>query len=978
MIDELYITDGTDANTIVLHGNEAGLRVKSWDPLILPFKGGGVWNDNPFVEGKVPVMAVEDDVADSFNLTATGGTQDSLIRVLRELRRVLSLAVSYWNSDIGIRPVYLKKRANCETNYTYTVIKSWATPDDPDPFNNPFISTGGSGNSSDSDLILVVTHGSWLGNPPGLGTCVPVDGQIFYAKLSGTNLVVNGGFETAGGGGADVFGTWTETAGTGTIVRDTVEKRTGAASAKLTGGVGAVAELRNQFSVIKGTHYYWEFYYKTPVATAQVFIYDVTNSIGIAGTLATLPASPAGYTRYFGEFTTAANCNTILVYLSSPTANGTVINYDDVYLAFYQSQYMGNPPVCRSNLIYNGDFEYGPSTAIANNWTLSAGTLTSILRDTGDKFTGAYSVKFTAGAGGQSGFIVTAPGITYPSKRKYKITARFKVVANGSFIFDTKLVLGGVTTFLYSSRSLSTPGWDTHSWIIDYPDGGLALQVGVTFTSTGAGSGYVDAFEMVPIDNYSPAFAGLLNAPSAVLSGTSRIQLTHVFLDEAGTFSDNLLNHGFPFNLFKGGSVANITYFGADSTIPDNSNLPSALFMSLSNADITGIDVTWQYWNGAAWTAFTDFGGNGVLGISSMGIFRNGPVNYEFNALTSPAVTTVNGVLGWWIRAVPGAWLGTGYVQAVDFNPYFPNKPFVKIPAAGLRSEMPLIADLRFAPLGPNGEVQSFSRFAIATRSVSRGANFNPIIPFTSKGQETGINLSLNALTYVADLTAPSGEKANFNSIQSGISISLSSPLTAQYNGRFRAIVRVKQNGGAVGDITSTFTAGPGAVVYPGALIPAIGVNAFFDYGIVSIPGFDIEPGEYTSTLTMFVGFARSTGAGTMDVFDLILIPVDEFYADVRPVTAASTWFTWTNQIGGMSSLEPRKSVKGFASNEVGSGWLETVLGGQVISSAEFTLLPRTDQFLIIMPISQTAGRRISTRLELFAAPRFYNMRGDL
>lgn len=60
-----------------------------------------------------------------------------------------------------------------------------------------------------------------------------------YLKAKGTGetfgneLYANVGFETAGGGGADVFANWTETtAGTSAIVRDTADKHSGAASCR--------------------------------------------------------------------------------------------------------------------------------------------------------------------------------------------------------------------------------------------------------------------------------------------------------------------------------------------------------------------------------------------------------------------------------------------------------------------------------------------------------------------------------------------------------------------------------------------------------------------------------------------------------------------------------------------------------------------------------------------------------------------------
>ena len=43
-----------------------------------------------------------------------------------------------------------------------------------------------------------------------------------------TNLVLNPGFETAGGGGADIWANWTEAAGSGTLANATSGMHNGA------------------------------------------------------------------------------------------------------------------------------------------------------------------------------------------------------------------------------------------------------------------------------------------------------------------------------------------------------------------------------------------------------------------------------------------------------------------------------------------------------------------------------------------------------------------------------------------------------------------------------------------------------------------------------------------------------------------------------------------------------------------------------
>src|SRR3990170_1049333 len=51
--------------------------------------------------------------------------------------------------------------------------------------------------------------------------------------------LVNGGFETAGAGGADVWGSWTETAGDGALANETTLVHGGSDAAKITAGGNA-------------------------------------------------------------------------------------------------------------------------------------------------------------------------------------------------------------------------------------------------------------------------------------------------------------------------------------------------------------------------------------------------------------------------------------------------------------------------------------------------------------------------------------------------------------------------------------------------------------------------------------------------------------------------------------------------------------------------------------------------------------------
>ncbi|KPL08314.1 hypothetical protein AMJ86_01165 [bacterium SM23_57] len=60
-------------------------------------------------------------------------------------------------------------------------------------------------------------------------------------------------------------------------------------------------------------------------------------------------------------------------------------------------------------------------------------------------------------------------------------------------------------------------------------------------------------------------------------------------------------------------------------------------------------DLTWQYWNGAAWAAFTPIHNNTNNGISDFG--QSGWIAWDTTDLASWAATTIDGTNAYWVRA---------------------------------------------------------------------------------------------------------------------------------------------------------------------------------------------------------------------------------------------------------------------------------------------------------------------------------------
>jgi len=84
--------------------------------------------------------------------------------------------------------------------------------------------------------------------------------RIWMGSGTVTNLCLNPGFETAGAGGDDVFGDWTETKGDGTIERVTGPRYAGSYAAKLTAGATADTRVAQDITTVNGATYALTFY----------------------------------------------------------------------------------------------------------------------------------------------------------------------------------------------------------------------------------------------------------------------------------------------------------------------------------------------------------------------------------------------------------------------------------------------------------------------------------------------------------------------------------------------------------------------------------------------------------------------------------------------------------------------------------------------------------------------------------------------
>ena len=178
--------------------------------------------------------------------------------------------------------------------------------------------------------------GVTLGQPgiPGTGLTSPLyDGindfnNIHSAGFANDNALLNPGFETAGGGGADIWANWVENASDGALANEAVIVHEGADSAKMTAGVSFDTRAAETIVVIPGQRRRVRIWtYGDGVNAGMYYVYDNTNAAPIIAT-ATTGITAAAWGMVAAQYTVPAGCVSIDIGLQCPPVNGGVCYFD--------------------------------------------------------------------------------------------------------------------------------------------------------------------------------------------------------------------------------------------------------------------------------------------------------------------------------------------------------------------------------------------------------------------------------------------------------------------------------------------------------------------------------------------------------------------------------------------------------------------------------------------------------------------------
>jgi len=414
---------------------------------------------------------------------------------------------------------------------------------------------------------------------------------------------------------------------------------------------------------------------------------------------------------------------------------------------------------------------------------------------------------------------------------------------------------------------------------------------------------------------------------SYVANKQNMAQLTNIhYWDSAGNaWSGNLIGAATPFAFLPNPTVAgDLVLFGIDSTILNAGPFCSLVF-DIGQA-ISGVtSIIWRYSDVAGadpniWAPqlmqdnTDDNGAMGSVAFNTTGVNSVHWIQAALWIVQNPTVGGVAlGVTGLWICAdittVPGA--ATPPVQQ-NRDIYTVTWAHTEVPANTVGGDMDALARIQFRNESDNDFGTTAPELwedvvVMGLRSVARGADFMAYFNASEFQQPAFISARPGlAGGFVADVQTPSGRKWQGTPPVLGAGSpslagwTIAETHATQFYGIYHAYARVFQYSvGAVNTIALCCAVGLGEADLfhtPFTFVAHINDWTIVDLGQVPIPGLQAPPSDPTRVNITIDGYGD--GIETLDIYDLILIPVDEWAGHIyNPAERA------TSSLGGRGDL---------------------------------------------------------------------------
>lgn len=462
--------------------------------------------------------------------------------------------------------------------------------------------------------------------------------------------------------------------------------------------------------------------------------------------------------------------------------------------------------------------------------------------------------------------------------------------------------------------------------------------------------------------------------------------LTHCWIDDGGVFGGNLIGSGTPYNLLPAVPAVNdAIYFGVNTALTNSGPFCSLVF---DLSQITDATFVWEYHNGAAWGTLTTRDNTNVfhtLGVNS--VHWEQPSDWD-------ETQAVNGITGYWVRArVTG--IGTQPAIQQNRDMYTILWPYVDIDDAQVGGDLPALME---AYVKNHSYADTFTTFNLdayriicGLRTLSRGTNFTAYLNIADEQNPAGLTCTAGTDTaFATDDTTPTGRRATYSPVSLNawydvITFNFQATLADDFYGSFRVLMRAEQSGGSAGQIAFRLVSfyGSTELVLSGAqYFQSTNPWQVLDFGAIEFPGPPLTSAEVSQS-SGFIIQAYSTSA-TPDayLYDLILIPVDEWAGDFGARSEESEDSVQLIDYLDVDSLEPRYPVRALVRTESGD-YVKTRWAS--ITNGPAILQPNVDQRLwfFSMELRTDSSPELQAppyhgfSIQLYRNQRYYSYRGD-
>jgi len=448
---------------------------------------------------------------------------------------------------------------------------------------------------------------------------------------------------------------------------------------------------------------------------------------------------------------------------------------------------------------------------------------------------------------------------------------------------------------------------------------GLELTIEHTDWREHPPDGSSTAYALAAYQSYGGKVYGNVNSAGTVVPTTAQevycanlfktSQITDIYRYDASgpSWSGNLQGAAPPYDLYPAvPAVGDFCIFGVNTAVAATSGPFWSLVFDIAPATIfTGGEITWEVYTSGGWipvyiidtTSVTKWGSIGELDSFNVGGVGSAHWHPTTTQTTGNLATLFPGppagpnITGYWVRARITDLPAGGPPEQQNRDIYTVNIPFVEVLSDQVsgdgraRAKLTVVGSSGWNRMDSNDPV--IGRYIMGLRSYDRGSNFCAFLPASNEQMPTGVTCVAHVGAFTTDVTAPTGISLQWTPGATGIvdvfSHVIVSPTADDYLGTFHAFLRALKSGGSSTDNLfrlQVIVGNHGIVFAETDWEPfELAATEIADWHTVMVPGR--LPADNVERIILKVQANVIATGATFKFFDTILIPVDEWAADV-------------------------------------------------------------------------------------------------